>query len=499
MERRTRNMIFSLKGSNKRARKAIKHRHNRNSASHKWYRETCFNFGSFSFTKDSNQLLTLATLGSSKSRADIYISGTDIAPIHCALVVNYKTGIVLVEERSPRWTRVYQDAQTRTNRMGRGNPPRVAVLKGFNTILSLGKDEKDPARFEFLWNLTPEETLELIRRRISGASQEIQRRCLVNFIGQTPALENQPINHLPVAELGSGAFGRVWKTVDGLSGDFIAVKMLHRPNDPHDERWLHNVRYARDREVAILSRLRHPHVLQYLGSQGWDTGLVQIFFPLKSGSLHSLITSRSIPSDKRMEAGHTALVHILSAVDYLDYMGLVHRDIKPDNILYDLDHRGNLQFQLGDFGIANYQANAQTGAGTITYIAPEILDQRGRQTSRADVWSLFVTMLWVHNADQFRHNQARGMFKDPSEVQKAVIGATLSNGTVAYIREMGIFDPEYRATAGQMLVILGRRDLISTAVEPLRPRHFELWMQTVTTGYSPYSRYIRRLMDIPSG
>ncbi|KAI0828807.1 kinase-like protein [Hypoxylon sp. FL0890] len=488
MDRRSQDIIFSLKGSNDRARKAIKLKENRKWASNKLFRENCFTFGSSLPTKDSNPLLTIATLGSSRSKADIYIPGDDIADVNSAFVVNWRTGVVLVENRSPDCTRVYPNAESMTNQMPRGEPHRVAVIQGFNTVLSLGRNERDRARFEFVWNLKPEQTLELIRRRISGASADVQRRCLVNFRGQTPSGEN-PVYHFPIAELGRGSFGRVWKTVDELSGDFIAVKMLHPPKNPDDAIWRNNMKLAREREVFILSRLKHPHVLPFLGSHGWETGTVQIFFALKKGNLQDLIVS-NLPSQTKMEIGHAALVHTLSAIDYLDYMGVVHRDIKPDNILYDIDHQGRYIFQLGDFGLANYQLAAGTGAGSKVFTAPEIVDKLGPQTSAVDIWSLFVTMLWFHNADLFRY-KVREMSR--TEIRRSIINAAMKNKTVKHIREMGIFDPNYRATAAQMLNCLGRQDLITQAFTPLRPDHFDTWLETVAYGSSPYSNYLHQL------
>jgi serine/threonine protein kinase len=85
---------------------------------------------------------------------------------------------------------------------------------------------------------------------------------------------------------------------------------------------------------------------------------------------------------------------MLQAFDCLAWKGIVHRDEKPENILYVSQPSGQYQFQLRDFGLCNRVVNAATFAGTRLYMAPKMF-RKGGQTSKLDVWSLFVTMLWT--------------------------------------------------------------------------------------------------------
>jgi len=132
---------------------------------------------------------------------------------------------------------------------------------------------------------------------------------------------------------------------------------------------------------------------------------------LKEGSSELLIESGgAIPES----VANAVLFHMLQAIDCLANKGIVHRDVKPANILYVSQPDGQYQFQLGDFGLCNRAISAATFAGSPLYMAPELFHQGG-QTSRVDVWSLFVTILWTLNVREFRQKcdqfKTIGIFK----------------------------------------------------------------------------------------
>jgi serine/threonine protein kinase len=267
-----------------------------------------------------------------------------------------------------------------------------------------------------------------------------------------------------IARLGSGNFGTVFKALNLDSGKMMAVKLMTRTAGPTGD-WLWGVL---KREIEILSRISHvsgrsciprpaglqstslanilqAHIVDYIDSQGWEDGKSEIFMGFNDGTLESLILGGGSTVPARTLAV-TVLHHMLQAIDFLAVHGIIHRDLKPENILYV--SRGQYHFQLGDFGLSNTQANATTHAGTPVYMTPEFFSG-GRQSSKADVWSLYITILWTLDIGGFRRLAQRASCFD--EV-KAVALPAANSPELANIREMARIDPEARASAAQMLV-----------------------------------------------
>ena len=125
------------------------------------------------------------------------------------------------------------------------------------------------------------------------------------------------------------------------------------------------------------------------------------------------------------------------------------RRVKPENILYVTRPDDQYQFQLGDFDLCNRVVSANTSVGSPLYMAPEMF-QRGEQTHKVDVWSLFVTMLWTLDVAGFR--QKCKHFKATGEVHKTVLSAASNEGAFSKIQEMATLNPDDRASAAQMLI-----------------------------------------------
>ena len=187
-----------------------------------------------------------------------------------------------------------------------------------------------------------------------------------------------------VAPLGEGGMASVYKAYQPSMDRYVALKILpsHFAHDP-------NFTYRFEREAKVIANLEHPNILPVydFGEADGYTYIVMRF--IVGGSLADLLKGRPFP----LAQVCGILSRIASALDYAHSRGIVHRDVKPSNVL--IDEQGNCL--LSDFGLAKVILSdsrfTASGAfiGTPAYASPEQclsheLDQR------SDVYSLGVIL-----------------------------------------------------------------------------------------------------------
>ncbi|HEY1417797.1 MAG TPA: serine/threonine-protein kinase, partial [Myxococcaceae bacterium] len=175
----------------------------------------------------------------------------------------------------------------------------------------------------------------------------------------------------------SGGMGVVFRGVDRESGALVAVKTL---------RGLEGAERFR-REVRVLSGLRHPGIVTYLGHGQAQEELYLVMEWLEGEDLGSRLAAAEVSIDEAVGVG----LQLASALAAAHAQGIVHRDLKPSNVFL-CDWRLD-RVKLLDYGIARLigaTSFTQTGAvvGTPAYMAPE--QARGERSldARADVYSL---------------------------------------------------------------------------------------------------------------
>lgn len=186
--------------------------------------------------------------------------------------------------------------------------------------------------------------------------------------------------------IGRGGFGEVWRARHHLWHDRqVAVKIPTRPEAVRD---LSN-------EGLIQATLDHPGIARSLGM---DTSADPPYFIVElveGKSLRKVLEDRGKLPPEEVRA---ILDQVLSVLEYAHERGVIHQDIKPENILVTTDGRA----KLTDFGLGqtvdgesillsvSLRSEGPGPGGTIGYIAPEIRDREGRPDGRADLYSLGI-------------------------------------------------------------------------------------------------------------
>ena len=243
----------------------------------------------------------------------------------------------------------------------------LAQVKGDNVNLksSLSEVKGECERLSLAYTQSKEENQRIVstlgdtqraNQRLSEAKDELERQLMDQLFEIKERLEQmQPswsINPVTLEitdeELGRGAWGEV--KVGMYCGGRVAVKRVHQVIISD---------YNRDqfkREMQIVSRLRHPHLVQFIGAV--TTGTLTIVTELMETSLRKQLELGRISDERILPISRD----VACALNYLHSLPepIIHRDVSSANVLLNSKPGGGWMAKLGDFGSANFLAQLRT-------------------------------------------------------------------------------------------------------------------------------------------
>jgi len=245
--------------------------------------------------------------------------------------------------------------------------------------------------------------------------------------------------------LGQGYFAVVKVGKDLKTGEEVAVKFVKKSLVEREETLAN--------EIDILGSIQHPNVVGLRAIFDTEETLFIVMDLMKGGELYEEIVKRKSFSEKDASR---ILSQLFSALAYLHKRGIVHRDLKLENLLLVKEGDPDLNIKLADFGLSKlYSGKAlQTACGTPFYVAPDILLGDGYGTA-VDMWASGV-LLYVLLSGRlpFAADTDTELFKlimAGDLVWKSPQFDTVSAEAKDLISKLIVVDPDQRLSAEEAL------------------------------------------------
>ncbi len=270
--------------------------------------------------------------------------------------------------------------------------PSSSPLRKFLHFLMANKSGKDD-------NVRQQETVEVAKvekdqSRPVSARSEAPPGAIAGPYDTSAALLAQ-YGYILGQSLGKGSYAVVKSAQSKKHRRKVAIKIISKKKAPDD----YLAKFL-PREIQVLKRLRHPNCITLLEAIETNSRIYLIMNLAENGDLLEYIRSHGPLSDDHARAFY---IQLISATDYFHSLGIVHRDLKCENLL--LDHNNNIL--VSDFGFArasmiipetNKHRFSQTFCGSYAYAPPEILRGIAYDGMLSDIWSLGVVLYTMVSA-----------------------------------------------------------------------------------------------------
>lgn len=193
-----------------------------------------------------------------------------------------------------------------------------------------------------------------------------------------------------VSRLNQGAYGQIFKVKRLADGQFFALKFM-QPKDVNDFNNIKN-------EVGLMMMCQEEDsIIKCIDAYDFKERLWVFLELMDVGALTNMLEERRGNIDEKLCA--YILRRALEGLDYLHSKGIVHRDIKSDNIL--VNKEGDIK--LADFGYATQLTKAKRGTvsrvGTICWMAPELIKLEKKYNHKVDIWSFGIFAMEIADGE----------------------------------------------------------------------------------------------------
>ena len=250
--------------------------------------------------------------------------------------------------------------------------------------------------------------------------------------------------------IGQGRYGEVFKALNKTENKYYAIKRLNFKDISDKEK------KSITKEVSILKNLKHPNILSYKDSF------------IDEDNYYNIVTTFCEGGDiyKKIQINHQKneyfseeqilnwMIQLLLGLSYIHGKGIIHRDIKPQNIFI----QNKYLICIGDFGIAKNINQGQTQTmgtsiiGTPLYMSPESFNNSKFNKFPSDIWSMGCCLYELCNLNHaFGGDSWNAVFNKVREGKRASLNKKYSNGLRNIIDLMLDINPRNRPTIAQLL------------------------------------------------
>jgi serine/threonine protein kinase/tetratricopeptide (TPR) repeat protein len=259
-----------------------------------------------------------------------------------------------------------------------------------------------------------------------------------------------------LAPAGRGGMGTVYRASDALTGQSVALKLLHADTPEAFQRF--------SREAQVLASLRHPGIVSYVAHGAWQNGRPFLAMQWLEGED---LAHRLARQPLSLAESLALLRSAAQALAVAHQHGVIHRDLKPSNLFLRQGHPHDVV--LLDFGLARHtvpsmaMTASQMVVGTPGYMAPEQASSQSQLTPSADIFSLGCVLYECltgqppFSAPHFVAALAKILFTEPAPLRS--VRPELPEALQELLQRMLVKDPGQRLLDASHLL---------TALEPLR-------------------------------